>query len=295
MKASHKSPEALDKNQLLSLAMVLQDIKDGLNHNTAANSVVSIEPYATNDYFWARDDCFHWSDDGGDYSYSNANLKDTRQTMLSYLQEAAIVTSIKQHTYFEQDSYGKQYEEIDSYNVTINRQLFPEYYANIVKMAQPYLEAFVNKRDGEENVTLPQETPSEVTVNVDRPANLSQSKQTHTVSLRLQQRTLRLYIDGNKESYPIIKFKTTSGNNFKACNALCKRKKRILSRDDLGLTAAKTTVKDMPKTMGITGLLQQHFLTFNTEHQTMFMNDNVKMDADEKENLVKYVKAHFLQ
>lgn len=116
---------------------------------------------------------------------------------------------------------------------------------------------------------------------------------THKASLRLHSKTLRLYIDGNTTSYKVKQFKSLSLANYKACRNLCFRKKSWLTKEQLDITEAKTAIKDLPRTMGITGPLQQHFLEFNSENQTIRLLDIVKLTKEELDELVEYVKAQF--
>lgn len=52
-----KQPEELGKDRLLSLAMVMHDIKEAYDNTTEVNEAQALEfwPYNTNEYFWARD------------------------------------------------------------------------------------------------------------------------------------------------------------------------------------------------------------------------------------------------
>ncbi len=131
--------------------MVLQDIKNELDNDMTNTNVVRLKPYATNDYFWSRDDCFHREDDeGGDYSYSNSELKVTREKMLNYLKVSGIIADIAAHTYQEKGVYDELNDEVDNYETTIDPQRFPDYYDKVKKLAQPFLDEYISERDGDE-------------------------------------------------------------------------------------------------------------------------------------------------
>jgi hypothetical protein len=88
----YKPPEELGKNKLLSLAMVLKDIHDPLDQQLTVSdsgTVLQIETYGTNDYFWSRDNCFSFANTGGGgYAYDKEQLKKDRLEMLEHLRSA---------------------------------------------------------------------------------------------------------------------------------------------------------------------------------------------------------------
>jgi len=113
------------------------------------------------------------------------------------------------------------------------------------------------------------------------------------VSLTIKNKTLWLLVN-KEQSQQIKKFDSSNGNNYKACRQLLMHKNKYLNKDRMGVSAAiKSPVKDLPKTMGLKGLLVDYFVDIDTKNQQLRLLDNVEIPHEELENLITFVKNNF--
>ncbi|HSX42715.1 MAG TPA: hypothetical protein VLF59_01380 [Candidatus Saccharimonadales bacterium] len=278
MKANKPLAE-LGKNPLLNLAMVAQTIHDGLADSPTETNAVSIEAGNFNEYYEARDDVLRWSESEAGYIYDLEPVVAAQAGALAYLLHAGVLQEAKQIVRTVKGTFDEDIEETVGFEVVINPVQFADYYSRIINLAKPYL--------GADSTPVAKPAPTMPINNAD---NL---KQNHRAYLHLINRTLKLYFNGNEASYTVCKFKTKSANNYIACRALCAKKNKWLNKADLGIANAKSVIKDLPKTMGISGPLQQFFIEIDSGGQRILMRDIVKMSNYERENLTNYVQPHF--
>ena len=292
------------KYEILSSALLAQEIKDNLDKDTAGKANIHLERFepshhhkndlanALNNYLKVDPEAIPKFDDLDPDYYEpiSGGFDPHRDKLLHHLHDEKII-SLKPYIEKEEAPYGGvYYDEVQFYEVSVNTKLFPNYYIKTTKEAQPYIEAFIKQKSDDDEIQK-----SDITVQTEpvAPTKLSQNGQTHKVSLRRLQKTLRLYIDGNDASYPVMKFKSVSANNYKACKILCQRKRSWLTKEQLEIPNAKTVIKDIPKTMGITGPLLRFMIEFDSTKQTIRLLDDVRLNSQELENLLNYVQANY--
>jgi hypothetical protein len=131
------------------------------------------------------------------------------------------------------------------------------------------------------NPAAKKKTATKIAVNVaDSP--------THEVSLLLKRNTLRLFVD-KKPSLVVKKFKTKKANNIIAYWNLQLHKGNYLSKEDMHIRA-KSKVKDLPKTMGIKGLLADYFIDIDSKSERLRLpKEPAVLSREELESLLAYV------
>jgi hypothetical protein len=110
----------------------------------------------------------------------------------------------------------------------------------------------------------------------------------YQVSLRLKGKLLRLYID-DTPSEVVKRFKSKSANNIRAYFELQNSRGSYLTKEEMHIVG-KSVVKDLPKTMGIEGLLADYFIEIDSKGQRLKIPKAVPMSQADLEILLAYVK-----
>ncbi len=296
---------AIDEEfEILSSALLAQEIKD----KETTGKVIRLEReepshHPKNDLANAlrhhlkedQEAILEHDDIDSDYEHAGARdfspfgLDPHRDKLLHYLDDKHII-SLTPHIEQEEVPWGgTHYDVVQFYEVSVNAKKFASYYLETIKKAETYIDAYIKQRVSNDKISA----KSTDKVQSQKEQERYVSDTTYTISLRLIQRTLILYIHDNKTNIRVKYFKTKSGNNLNACQVLCGRKKRHLTKEELGIKEAKSTVKDLGNTLGLKGPLRELFYVFDTKAQTALLNDTVKINGVELENLVKYCNTHF--
>ena len=110
----------------------------------------------------------------------------------------------------------------------------------------------------------------------------------YQVSLQLKGKLLRLYID-DTPSEVVKKFKSKKANNIRAYFELQHSRGSYLTKEEMHIVG-KSVVKDLPKTMGIAGLLADYFIEIDSKGQRLKIPKTVPMSQADLEILLGYVK-----
>ncbi len=113
--------------------------------------------------------------------------------------------------------------------------------------------------------------PSKQTV--DKPTE----RATHKATLTLTKRRLKVTIDG--KPYALKRY-TSKSDSYRAINKLYAYAEAKLTLDRFDLKSAKTSVKDVPKSMGFTGILRELFIEYDnsTKAPTLQLHKAVTID-----------------
>ena len=120
-----------------------------------------------------------------------------------------------------------------------------------------------------------------VTKNTDSPV----LSQTYEVTLRLNSKTLNLYI-GTAKSVPLKRFKTKKSNIHKAYHALQNSKGRSLTREQMGIGNIKSEVDDIVKSMNLEKVFTlANFIDVDMQNQTLKIPLKTEITAEKLEIL----------
>lgn len=164
-----------EKREILSSALLAQEIQDNLDKDTTGNATLRLERYepshhpkndlanALSDYLKDEQEVIpDLEDQDPDYNYSSyipGEIDHHRYELLHKLHQKGII-SVKDYVAKEEIAEnGRLVDQVQFYAVSVNPKLFPNYYANIIKKAQPYLESYI-KQKGENKEILTKATDS---------------------------------------------------------------------------------------------------------------------------------------
>lgn len=132
--------------QTMLIAMVLQDIKDGLQ-SQKSNKVVSIQAQEPNSYYWAQFDPLddeQWFDgfygDIREIPRFGIGIAHDKLKVLELLQVKGVIKSFKVKSSKEDHGLNELIEMVRGFEVEPNLVKFLKYYEKYVDAAQPYLE-----------------------------------------------------------------------------------------------------------------------------------------------------------
>jgi hypothetical protein len=274
-------PAKLGKNRLLSLAMVMKEIKDQIDNDLTERKDITaqVELDTTNIYFWSRDDCFGKGDTGhSDHLYSKDDLKRTWLEMLDYLRGEGVIVGIDMikeskeasppiESFVDYDYFGPWYF------VRVIQPGFDNLYSTVISRAQP----FVGKAD---------EALDEISID-----EQILSKPAIKISLELRNKQLKLFVEGKPKA--VIKdFKGANLKNATALKTLLNFRGTYRSKEEMNIGRAKSAVRHLPKTMGIKGQVADQFMMVDSANQKLQIRNNVIVTPQELKELINYIKQN---
>lgn len=282
---SNKKPEELSRNALLRLAIVVEEIQDQIHNSLTNSNEVHIQPDTINDYFRliTCEDGDGW-DDENTLSENDVRLEQLRKIKiegLDYLRSDGMikigymgdddVSGITSLTFIDYD--------MSNFKIKVSLKEFSSFYKAFTKISRPILEAELKQH-------YPYSSQDDK-----QPTSHTTGTAICEVSLRLKGKTLRLFIN-DTPSVVVKKFKSKNANNIRAYFELQRCRGTYLTKEDMKihLRKAKSNVKDIPKTMGITGLLADYFIDIDSKRQMLRIPKQILIPQEELEILLDYVK-----
>ncbi len=272
--SKNKPLNQLNKEKLLLVAYIMQQIKDALDNKFTNDNYIELPPLGINDYM--RVICDDYDHEVTEHDLNEEHVKHSKLKTFRYLYEEEVI-AIGYESFIDDDG---EYQTIESdfiiqipgdeqsYPMRINLDNFNDYYKKVIKLAQPYLEKW--RSEGTTSGEL---------------------GRIEEVSLKLTGKTLWFCIN----EVPLLEVKTlksTKSNNIKFYKELQRRKGRYLSKEEMGINA-KSDVRHLPKTIGIKGPLLKHFIDIDDKNQKLKIPIKVELPHSEVEKLVAYVKDNF--
>lgn len=149
---SDKTFEKPDE-QIMLTAMVLQDIKDGLQ-NQKNNSTVAIQAQTPNAYYWAQFDPLdeeQWFDgfygDIREIPSFGMGIASDKLMVLELLKTKGIVRNFNVNSSEEDHGLNHPVEMIRGFDIELNLVKFLKYYEKYTNAAEPYLKRKPNKHE----------------------------------------------------------------------------------------------------------------------------------------------------
>ena len=265
----NKPLEELNPETLISLAIVLTSIKIA-SENTEPSTEIKTFPLE-----------FKFSKIAGmPISRDNIRVAEkSKAEIIHYLMSQGAIEDYRQEPLVE-SPLGRHIRP--DFLVTIKPRVFEGFYNRAMPLAltrvettmmyQSYPKASIQKQD--------YDSPTVKSAELD-------------VTLVLKGQILSLYVNGSKRTEVKI-FKNKKGDNYNACDALTHNKGRYLDKKALGAKGT-SAIKDLPKTMGISGKLARYFIERDKENQKLKMADKVRLTESELEILLAEVKQNYKQ
>lgn len=150
-------------------------------------------------------------------------------------------------------------------------------YATALKVFHADFTNWLAENTVSEDVAVPQKVATDTNSNA-----------SVNVSLRLKSKVLRLYIE-NSPSEVVKRFKSKKANNIRAYFELQNNKGSYLTKDDMHFKGS-SAVKDIPKTMGISGVLADHFIDVDSKGQRLRVPKTIIVSRSDLEIILAYVK-----
>jgi len=123
-----KTPEQLNESELMSVAMVLRDLKDAAQGNQP--SATAVKSYLASDVSGGKQN--------QPYYYAiREHVNKAKPELLDYLAAQGVITSYQMLTY--------NLESLD-YVVAINESVFNPFYNRILSLTMPYVEKLINTK-----------------------------------------------------------------------------------------------------------------------------------------------------
>jgi hypothetical protein len=168
-----------EEHEILSSALLAQEIQDRLDKDGKTTfHLKRDEPShhpknelanALNDYLKKGEEVIpDLEDQDPDYNYSSyipGEIDHIRYDLLHKLHDKGVISVIDYRAKEEIADTGNLFDQVQFYIVSVNTKIFPSYYEKIIKEVQPYIEAYI-KRKNENDETRVRATDSEL-LNVD--------------------------------------------------------------------------------------------------------------------------------
>lgn len=267
--SKNKPLNQLNKERLLLVAYVMQQIKDSLDNKFTDNNYVELKPLEINEYL--RVLCGEDGHEVTEHDLEEEHVRRSKLQTFRYLYEEGVIEQGYETIdgeRFETDFIIQIPAGEPYYPMKINLDKFNDYYKKVIKLANPYLEKWRSEYSGSSELGRLEE-----------------------VSLKLTGTTLWFCI----YDAPIIEvraLKNAKNNNVQFYRDLQKHRGHYRSKEDMGIKA-KSDIRNLPKTIGITGPLLKHFIEMDTKNQKLRIPSKVELPHSEVEKLVAYVKDNF--
>jgi hypothetical protein len=111
------------------------------------------------------------------------------------------------------------------------------------------------------------------------------------LNLTIKGKTMWLLINGEART-EVKKFDSKNTNNFRACTRLLNKRGYPLGVEGMAI-APKSRITDLPKTMGLVGVLADLFVDVDTRNKKITILKDVQLQADDLPALVDFCKAQF--